>query len=109
MRGGDWDAAQFGVFGEGVGYAVLLEFELVVVCYVLPLAAGAGCVVGAGRLDSVGRWFEYLRYDSGNMLPSSPSVADDTRLDALSGDAAEHIYDAVLEAGERIAKFAPCV
>ena len=104
---GNGNIAKVLVVGECSSHAFALQFELMLVVNVLPLASSTFTKVFTGRLDSVRRRADNLGYDGGNVLATPAAIADDPRFHLLSRDASEDIYDPAFEMCERVTEVAP--
>ena len=89
---------------EGVDNGVGLEAELGVVVDVLPLTAGTGAEVGAGRVDAAGRGFENFQ-DAGGDITSA--FAEDFGEHLFAGDGSEDKDAVAIDDGGRFAQAAP--
>ena len=109
QSGGNGNIADVLVAGNSPSHAIALQFELMLVGNVLPLASSTFTEVLTGSLDSVRGRVNYLGYDGGNVLATPAAIADDPCLHLLSRDATEDIDDAAFEMGERVTEIAPSV
>ena len=89
---------------EGVDNGVGLVLELGVVIYVLPLTAGAGAEVGAGRVDAVGGGFENFQDTGGDV---SSAFAEDFGEHLFARDGAEDEDTVAFHDGGRFAQASP--